>query len=175
MNKYSLNEHFQKELSPFASTLKATSFDKENQEHLCQDENTSEVYDFDAYVKERQPHPTPASPDAICLGHKAFYFIEFKNQRAPAVDKQELRQKFSSGTEILKALLNGFSPKDCKYHFCVVLKKQAKPRYMDSRHIENNSVRFGLDSLNHEHGNFYDQIITESLDFYIKTFEQLQC
>ena len=175
MNKYSLKAHLQKELSPFASTLKATSFDSANQEHLCQDEYTSEVYDFDTYVKERQPHPTPASPDAICLGHKAFYFIEFKNQYAASVDKQQLRQKFLSGTEILKALLDGFSPKDCQYHFCVVLKKQEKPRYMDFRHIENNGVRFDLDRINHAHGNFYDHIITESLDFYIKTFKQLQC
>ncbi len=175
MNKYSLKLHLQQELAPFTSTLKATSFDKENQQHLCNDEQTTAVYDFDAYVKERCIHPTPASPDAIHAGNKDLYFVEFKNQRAANVDKEQMQKKFRSGTQILKDLLNDFGARDCKYHFCVVLKNQTKPRYMDYRHIERSIVKFGLDALNRACGDFYDSVVTESLDFYIRTFNSLRC
>ena len=80
MNKYSLQEHLQEELTPFTSTFKATSYDEEKDEYLCSDARTPHVYDFDAYVKEHCHHPTPASPDAIHVGSKDLYFVEFKNQ-----------------------------------------------------------------------------------------------
>lgn len=70
MNKYSLQEHLQEELTPFTSTFKATSYDEEKDEYLCSDARTPHVYDFDAYVKEHCHHPTPASPDAIHVGSK---------------------------------------------------------------------------------------------------------
>jgi hypothetical protein len=175
MNKYSLKAQLQGELNPFASTLKATSYDKENDEYLCQDERTPDVYDFDAYVKERCPHPTPASPDAIHIGNKHLYFVEFKNQRSNVVDKEQVQRKFESGTAILKNLLGSFSAKDCQYLFCVVLKNQPRSRYMDFRHIEQNVVRFGLDKLNQELGGFYDHVVTESVDFYVEQFKGLKC
>ena len=34
MNKYSLQEHLQEELTPFTSTFKATSYDEEKDEYL---------------------------------------------------------------------------------------------------------------------------------------------
>ena len=37
MNKYSLQEHLQEELTPFTSTFKATSYDEEKDEYLCSD------------------------------------------------------------------------------------------------------------------------------------------
>ena len=46
---------------------------------------------------------------------------------------------------------------------------------MDSRHIEQNVVRFGLDKLNNELGGFYDHVVTESLDFYVEQFKDLKC
>jgi len=175
MNKYSLREHLQQALEPFVSTLKAASYDKTNQEYVCKDKAISEVYDFDAYVKERCKHPIPASPDAIHIGSKDLYFVEFKNQRISDIDKSQMQRKFKAGTEILKDLLQDFSAKDCRYHFCVVTKSQPKPRFMDFRHVEKSVVSFGLDELNKELGDFYDHVVTESLDFYIKEFESLQC
>lgn len=175
MNKYSLKEHLREELAPFVSTFKATSYDEENKQHLCSDASTPHVYDFDTYVKERCHHPTPASPDAIHVGGKDLYFVEFKNQFPGTVDKEGIQRKFQAGTSILKNLLQGFSAKDCQYHFCVVFKDQPKPRYMDFRHVEKNVVKFGLGELNRQLGNFYDHVVTESLDFYVKEFKELKC
>ena len=175
MNKYSLQEHLQEELTTFTSTFKATSYDEEKDEYLCSDARTPHVYDFDAYVKEHCHHPTPASPDAIHVGSKDLYFVEFKNQFPGTIDKAGMQRKFQDGTRILKNLLQKFSAKDCEYHFCVVFKNQPKPRYMDFRHVENNVVKFGLAELNRQLGDFYDHVVTESLDFYVKEFKALTC
>lgn len=175
MNKYSLKAHLQEALVPFASTFKATSYDKEKKQHLCSDSSTPNVYDFDAYVEKRCPHPIPASPDAIHVGIKDLYFVEFKNQRAGDVDKEQMQRKFQAGTRILKNLLQEFNARDCQYHFCVVFKNQSKPRYMDFRHVEKSVVKFGLGELNRELGCFYDHVVTESLDFYIQEFKALKC
>lgn len=175
MNKYSLREHLAQELGPHLSTFKATSFDDANNVHLCNDETTGEVYDFDAYVRARGADPIPASPDAIHTGNKDFYFVEFKNQLSSAIDKPQMQRKFEAGTEILKGLLQGFSAKDCRYHFCVVMKNQPRSRFMDFRHIEQSAVKFGLDELNQKLGGFYDHVVTESLDFYVDQFKALQC
>lgn len=175
MNKYSLKQHLAQELGPFLSTFKDTSFDDANGKHLCSDEATAEVYDFDAYVRSGGANPIPASPDAIHIGNKDFYFVEFKNQRSSDIDKGQMRRKFEAGTEILKRLLKDFAAKDCRFHFCVVMKNQPKPTLMDFRHIERNVVKFGLDELNQQLGNFYDHIVTESLEFYVNEFNALKC
>jgi len=175
MNKYSLKQFLQSELAGHASSFKETSYDKENGEYLCGDTATPDVYDFDAYVKEHCDHPIPASPDAIHIGSKDLYFIEFKNQCAANVDRIQMRRKFEAGTSILRNLLLEFSPKDCKYHFCVVLEDQPRPRFMDFRHIEQNVIKFGLAELNQEMGNFYDHVVTESVNFYVKEFKSLLC
>lgn len=175
MNKYSLKQHVAQELGPFLSTFKDTSFDDANGKHLCSDEATAEVYDFDAYVRACGAVPIPASPDAIHIGNKDFYFVEFKNQRASEIDTVQMHRKFMAGTEILKNLLKDFTAKDCRFHFCVVTKNQSRPRFMDFRHIQQNVVKFGLDELNQQLGDFYDHIVTESLDFYVEKFKALKC
>lgn len=175
MNKYSLQQHLAQKLGPYLSTFKTTSFDGANGEHLCSDETTADVYDFDAYVRALGANPIPASPDAIHTGSKDLYFVEFKNQRTADIDKTQMQRKFEAGTNILKELLREFAARDCKYHFCVVMKNQPKPKYMDFRHIEQSAVRFGLDELNQKLGGFYDRIVTESLDFYKTEFKALQC
>ncbi len=166
MNKYSLKECLQKKLAEFKSTLKSTSYDSDSQKHLCQDESIPQVYDFDAYVKKTYPHPMPASPDAIVIFEKGLYFVEFKNQNPRNIDKDQMQRKFKAGIDILKEnLLKDFSARDCKYYFCVVF-KSSNSSYMNYDHIEGNAVRFGLDELNQKLGNFYDKIVTQSLDFY---------
>ena len=176
MNKYSLKAHLRSELDAFASTLKDTSYDDANQQYVCHDVSTPDVYDFDAYVKARCSDSTPASPDAIHIGHKVLYFVEFKNQSSGAVDKEQVKRKFVSGTAILKNLLGGFGAKYCKYHFYVVFKNQPKPRIgMDARHIQNNVLRYRLAELNQQLGGFYDRVVTESVDFFANESKGLQC
>jgi len=175
MNKYSLRQHLAHELGSHLSTFKATSFDDANDVHLCSDDTTGEVYDFDAYVRARGGKPIPASPDAIHAGSKDFYFVEFKNQRSSDIDKTQMQRKFVAGTELLKELLQNFSAKDCRYHFCVVMKNQPRSRFMDFRHIERSVINFGIDELNQKIGGFYDHVVTESLNFYINQFKSLRC
>jgi len=175
MNKYSLRQYLAQKLRPHLSTFKATSFDDANNAYLCSDEATEEVYNFDAYIRALGADPIPASPDAIHIGSKDLYFVEFKNQRPADVDKAQMQRKFEAGTGILKDLLKDFSAKDCRYHFCVVMKAQPKPRFMDFRHIAQSTVRFELDALNQRLGGFYDHLVTESIDFYVDQFKALQC
>ena len=171
MNKYHLNDYLKCSLLSHASTFKATSYDEDNKEHLCQDESTHNVYDFDAYVAATHPKSElPASPDAVYIGDKNLYFVEFKNQPARNINKDQIRRKFCSGTKILQSMLQGFTPRDCTYIFCVAFKSTSQPKYFDSRHFQQTSSRFELDVLNEEHGRFYDQIITEDIDFFRNKF-----
>lgn len=176
MNKYNLKEYLQEQLAPHPATLKSTSYDNQNKEYLCQDETTEGVYDFDAYVEANHPRGRlPASPDAILIGHKQLYFVEFKNQQPSSIDTHQLQNKFRSGTEILQEMLAEFTARDCTYSFCVVFKTAARPRYFDSRHFQQTTARFDLDALNKECGSFYDQVLTEDVDFFKREFPRLQC
>lgn len=176
MNKYSLKDRLKTHLEDFQTTLKDSSFDTENRVHLCNDETTPDVYDFDKYTKAKFAHPTPASPDAIHVGKKDLYFVEFKNQKVNDIDRDQLQKKFESGTKILINLMTDFPAKDCQYHFCVVFKDPRRKRYFDSGHIESNVVKFGLSDLNSKYNNFYDKIYIEPLSFYINAnIKALNC
>jgi hypothetical protein len=176
VNKHSIRDYLGCELSTHASTFKETSYDDVNGEHLCQDESTCHVYNFDAYVRKTYDESVlPASPDAIHLGVKHIYFVEFKNRPARLINKENVQKKFRKGTGILQSLLSEFTPRDCKYNFCVVFKSQSKPRFFDSRYIERGVVRFELDALNGEFNRFYDHIITEDVSFFVERFKELRC
>lgn len=182
MNKYKLKEHLECSLKKYKTTLKAVSHDSENGEYLCTDESV-EVYDFDRYVEacreamtREEAHRTPASPDAICVSEKNLYFIEFKNQKKSSIDRPRIRNKFEEGTQQLKKLLQPFTPKDCRYYFCVVYKGEpSRFPYSRYRQFESRAVHFDLDELNRTHGGFYDQVITQDVDFYKEKFKQLKC
>ena len=176
MNKFSIREFLRCELAEHTSSFKETSYDEVNAQNVCQDESTADVYDFDAYVRTKHDKSKlPASPDAVYIGHKHLYFVEFKNQPANAVSKENIQRKFRCGTAILQSLLTEFKPRDCKYNFCVVFHTQKKPRYFDGRHIEQSAVHFELDRLNAEFNNFYDQIFTADARFFAEKFSELQC
>jgi hypothetical protein len=175
MNKYSLRDFLYEKFSSYISTLKDTSFDSENSIYLCNDTSTSNVYDFDKYVKSNfDTSRLPSSPDAIYLGNKKLYFIEFKNQIPSAITTSEIKSKFHKGTTILKEILKEFTPRDVEYIFCVVFKNSGST-YFDSSHIESNITRFGLKEKNKELGSFYSEIITENVKFYKSNFSSLNC
>lgn len=176
MNKYNLKEFLQYELADHVSSFKETSYDKENDEYLCKDAATPDVYDFDRYIEKKfRGQQRPASPDVIHLGTKQLYFVEFKNQRPSRIDNTEIGRKFTRGTQILQGMLRNFTPRDWQRTFCVVFKADPRPAFFDGRHFEKSRVRFNLDSLNDELGNFYDKILTEDIDFYSGQFKQLEC
>lgn len=175
MNKYNIKEFLHDILKSHKSTLCETSFDNENKEYLCSDRKTANVYDFDSYVASKSNGvKLPASPDAIFIGDKKLYFIEFKNQTPAKIDKENMRNKFKAGTVILKDLLKDFTPKDVTFVFCVVHKNQSN-KYFNSNYIEAMPARFGLEEENRKLGSFYSEIIGENIDFYKKKFKQLEC
>lgn len=175
MNKFNIIDFLNSKLYRHCTTLKKSSYDVANKEYLCSDEKTANVFCFDSYV-EKNYHAArlPASPDAIVLGHKKLYFVEFKNQLPRDIDAQNMKDKFEKGTEILKELLQDFSPRDIKYIFCVVHKKQ-RARFFNSSHIQSNVARFGLAEKNVELDGFYSNILTEDVEYYKTTFNKLSC
>ncbi|WP_306575662.1 hypothetical protein [Oligella urethralis] len=164
------------EFENYRSTLKETSFDLTNNEFLCEDESVDNVFDFDAYVKAKfgNVDALPASPDAICLGSKHLYFVEFKNQEWSRVNKPQIVRKFRDGTQFLKTLLSKFSPRDNKFYFCVVYKKDTSTRAYH-RNIQASQERYSFDAINEELGGFYDEIFVHDIDFYKQNFSQLVC
>lgn len=176
MNKYNLKEYLKGQLAPHPATLKSTSYDDQNKEYLCQDETTEEVYDFDAYIADKySKQQTPASPDAIYIGLQKVYFIEFKNQPYKNIKSGQIKRKFRKGTSVLQSMLEGYDPAECKFIFCVVFKAMPKPDNFDYRHFLQTAARFDLDALNKECGSFYDQILTEDVEFFRKELPGLQC
>ncbi len=176
MNKFSLKSFLHSSLAGHESSFKQTSYDDAKRQYLCQDQRTTDVYDFDGYVQENFPHHSlPASPDAIHIGKKNLYCVEFKNQHAGSVDSKNIQSKFRSGTEILRSMLAGFSARDCQYHFYVAYKASNRPKYFDYRPIERSTVRFSLEAINKELGGFYHRMLTEDVDFFKSEFPQLDC
>lgn len=175
-NKYKLEEFLQQQLESYQSTLKETSWVKHNKEYLCSDETTQPVYDFDKYVEILfGGNDLPASPDAIYIGEKQLYFVEFKNQKISDIHQEGLENKFIKGTKILNDMLKEFIARDCQYFFCVVHKSPIKPRFFDSKHIQESTLRSKLEELNKQHKNFYDKIFVNDVDFYKKEFTVLRC
>lgn len=170
-----LKSYLEDTFSEHKSSLMQTSFDSKNEKFLCQDKQTSPVYDFDDYVKINNVSPLPASPDAIYLGDKKFYFVEFKNSPLANIKIDNIQNKFRSGTRILADLLQEHIPQDdFKFLFCVVY-QSPEVKYFNPMHIESNIIRFGLEEINEEHGNFYNKIITNDVEFYKKNFTILKC
>ena len=176
MNKYNLKEFLETKLKKYISTFKATSYDDSNDRYLCSDETTINVYDFDSYIKDNyDKSKLPSSPDAIYLGNKKLYFVEFKYQKVSNIDSKEIKSKFKKGTKILNNMLKNFIPRDNVFIFCVVYENQKRSKFFNSRYIEANSIKFGLEELNKEFDNFYDEIITQDVDFYKSNFINLAC
>jgi len=173
MNKYNLKDFLENKLQNYKSTFRDTSFDNKNNRYLCQD-NQTKVYDFDKYILKNYIK-TPASPDAIYIGDKKFYFVEFKNSIPSNIKTSNIQNKFISGTKILQNLLKEFTPRDNKFIFCVVYKSTiSQPKYFNSYHIEANITKFGLEEENKKLNNFYDSIITEDIEYYKNNFK-LHC
>jgi hypothetical protein len=175
MSNKDIKNHLQETFTEYLDTLKNTSHDDKNDVYLCTDETLEPVYNFDEYIKINNNSPLPASPDAIYLGTKFFYFIEFKNSPLSNIKKKKIKDKFNSGTNILKDILLDYLPQyNFQFIFCVVY-KPAESRYFNPTPIESNIIRFGLDEENKNNDNFYNKIITEDLNFYMNNFSMLRC
>lgn len=180
LNKHDIRDFLSQHLAEFRSTLKATSLDKQNEVHLCDNSSFAPVYNFDRYIQEHhQGVKHPASPDAICVGEKQLYFVEFKNQQLNDINKLNIKNKFEQGTTILKSLLADFRPRDCKRFFYVVharsTSRQNPRRFNAGRHIEATTLRWHLEQLNTELGGFYDGVKVADADEFIESHDELSC
>lgn len=168
---YCLNKNY----SFSKSTLKDTSFDKENSAYLCEDTN-QKVFDFDEIVKKKYPKKQPASYDTLLIDNKNIYCIEFKNQKYSNIDRKQIIKKLENSKDVMKELFKEENTDITNYKFiyCVAYKNsQAKWQ----RGIKKNETQFGLESYR---GDFYDEVFTNDIDFfkneYKKKFEKdLKC
>jgi len=160
---------FLSKFKPFISTLKETSFDKDNQVYLCKDE-IQKVYDFDKIVKELYPSKQPASYDALIIENKNIYCIEFKNRKANIIkkDSAQIQKKLLNGKEVLNQIFlnNNIGIKNYEFIYCVAYKND-KDKWR--RRIEQNKIQFGLEEYK---GEYFDEIYTNDIQFFTNEYKK---
>ncbi|MCB4763958.1 MAG: hypothetical protein LGB78_08730 [Sulfurovum sp.] len=158
---------FVSKFKPFISTLKNTSFDKDNKVYLCNDE-VQEVYDFDAIIKELYPSKQPASYDALIIDSHDIYCIEFKNQKYSDVNRQTVQKKIINGRDVLDNIFssNNIRKREYKFIYCVVYKNHpSKWR----RGITKNIIQFGLEQYK---GKYFDEIYTNDISYFTNEYKK---
>ena len=172
---------FIKEYSQHSSTFKETSFDDNNNVHLCSDESQN-VINFDKILESKYPdsNQRPKSFDALYAYNNLLFCIEFKNQKPSQIDNQEIQDKLESGKGKLVELLQelNIQMNDYRFVYCVVYKKCIEPRDRYKCGIDKGKVLFGLDK--YQEQGFVKKVYTQSVDFFTKEFKknlqkELQC
>jgi len=149
-------------------SLKETSFDKENRQHLCQ--SSMEVYDFDCIVKKLYPLKQPSSYDSLIVDEnkKIVYCIEFKNQIPSAISNVNIKKKLTNGKEILDSICTdeNVQKKDYQFIYCVV-HKPAINRYGNP--LIDRETKFELKAYK---GTHFDKIVTNDINFFKNEFRK---
>ncbi len=161
---------FRSQYARYLTSLKETSFDKENSVYLCNADN-QEVYDFDRIVKEMYPDKQPASYDAFLLQedtHK-LYCIEFKNQRYSDIDRQSLKKKIENSYSVLKDIFkkHHIQRNHYKLIFCVVYRNEAS-RWQKG--IAKNVIQFGLKAYQNQ---YFNEVYTNDIDYFTHEYKKL--
>lgn len=160
---------FLSKFKPFISTLKETSFDKENKVYLCKDE-IQKVYDFDKIIKNLYPLKQPASYDALIIDNQNIYCIEFKNQKANIIkkDSKQIQKKLLNGKEALNNIFLQYNMgiKDYNFIYCVAYQNN-KDKWR--RRIERNKIQFGLEAYK---GQYFDEIYTNDIQFFTNEYKK---
>ena len=90
------------------------------------------------------------------------------------MNKYSLKEFLEKKLEKYSSTLKNTSFDDTnKRYLCT--DESTKNVYDFDEYIESNSIKFGLQELNKEYGNFYDEIITRDINFYKKEFKNLKC
>lgn len=106
------------------TTLKETSYDKQNNEYLCHSDFPA--YDFDCITdKLYHPNKKPRSFDALIVLESRLYCIEFKNQLPSKIVNSEIQEKLQDSQETLRELFTKYNiqKNDYDFVFFVVYKK----------------------------------------------------
>lgn len=159
---------FKSKFFSYESTLEATSYDDEKEQHLCQD-TTAKVYDFDKIVKDKYPTKQPSSYDALLLKEYEVFCVEFKNQKYSDIDRSEIKKKLLNGKDVLDTILqeNNVPKKDYKFVFCVAYSTRAD-RW--KRGIAKNQVQFELASYVPA---YFDEVYTNDVDFFKNEYKKV--
>ena len=165
---------FLREYSSFNSTFKETSFDDNNNIHLCKDES-QEVINFDKILKSKYPdsNKRPKSFDAIYIYDDTIFCIEFKNQKPSYIDNSEIKDKLVNGKkELIKFLQNlNIQVRNYNITFCVVYKNCNEPFERYKCGIGKDRILFGLEE--YKYNGFVNEIFTNNVSFYTKQFKKL--
>ena len=174
MNNKDLSNILEEKFKDCLSTLKDTSFDNDNNQYLCFDEE-QKVYNFDDYVKKIKQ--IPASPDAIFLNKGKLYFIEFKNSYYKDINKRNIKNKFRKGAEIIQEIIEKIYFSKYQFIFCVIYKKNPQTQRVAPEKIKENLKKRveGLKDINKDElSNFYDTILVNDIDFFKKKFRKIK-
>ncbi len=163
----------QKHYHAYFDTLKNTSYDKENDVHMCQ--SPKRVIDFDSLTKSLGSKKQPSSFDALLNDEndKRIYCIEFKNQDRSKINNAEIQKKLVDGRVTLDSMLRkgNVAKNDYEFIFCVAFKPN-RQHYKYRRKIETRETYFNLQ----KHGDKFDKILTNDIDFFTDEFtKKYQC
>ncbi|CAC9954851.1 hypothetical protein [uncultured Gammaproteobacteria bacterium] len=168
---------FQAKYQNYLANFKTLSYDSDNDEHLCQD-TTHKYYNFDEIVKARNPKCTPASPDALIFKDNKVYCVEFKNSFKRRVNTENIKKKLKDGHKILSKIFTelGFRLEDCELIFCVVYKGFDESE-LEKKEIERKKIHYRIKDkriaqfdLEQYKGKYFDDIVTNNVDFFRKQF-----
>ena len=161
--KYVLDTKFEK----YLETFKNTSYDKENNEYICEDESRL-VYDFDK-IKEDKYIKHPSSFDVLLIQDEKVFCVEFKNMKYSQVNNKNVTKKLLCGKEILEDILkeNNVAKKDYKFFYCVAYSTKAD-RW--KRGVLKNEIQFGLEAYKPE---IFDDIFTNDVEFFKNEYKKI--
>ena len=162
---------FKSKYSIYTSTLNKTSYDDQNDIHLCQN-TTQLVYDFDAIVKDKYPSKQPASPDALLVDKETIYCIEFKNEQYAKINREQIKKKVIDGKEVIQSIFteNNINISHYKFIFCVAYKaNQGKYKQERYKRFGKKPIQFGL---RHFIGSAFNEIQTNDIQFFIHEYKK---
>lgn len=164
---------FIREYSPFKSTFKETSFDKENVVSLCKDES-QEVIDFDKIIAEKYPdsNKRPKSFDALYIHDGNIYCIEFKNLKPASIENNDVKGKLEAGKNELDKLLSDLNIQKNEYDFiyCVCYKNCTEPRDRYKCGVAKGAIQFDLEQYKERH--IVKEVFTNSVTFFTQQFQK---
>ncbi len=158
---------FKRNFKAYISSLRNTSFDKENSIYLCNDTSIG-VYDFDAIVKNSYPSKQPSSYDALLIDNNKIFCIEFKNEKYSDITNSEIEKKLTNGKSVLLDIFtkNNIAIDDYTFIFCVAY-KNTNARWR--RGIAKNTIQFGLEEFKET---YFDEIYTNDINFFINEYKK---
>ena len=162
---------FIKKYSKYQTTFKVTSYDDNNDIHLCTDELNDNI-NFDKIIEDIYPeaHNRPNTFDAIYIKDNDIYCIEFKNENKP--DKKLIEKKLTNGKKELDKLFAklNIQKDDYKFIFCLVYNIH-KPKF---DRWKKGTISYTINNYlkKYKDDKFISDIFTEDVEFFSKQFSK---